>query len=464
MFLSCTGVVECNEIYVTAKCTVDKYQERKKLKEKRSKEEKAFLQYLSTLEKDELIVLVDRFAPKEYRCEIALKDAPKEEIYNFLHKIEKELISAPEDRDLLMFRPGDFLDYCVEYLNKLKMIINKAPYEAFDILILLSKNIESAEENGYLYCERYDYYSHDDEFFDYDYYNEQVTILINAIDNPRIQADIFYKYAMFCKNSDYFSISYENLDIKEKMLLLPYLDDIGSFACYEYIAKLLSYEEKVRFLKSRPNDHRVFNALTALYMEHGDKEKAIAYVETLLQDSFQNDYVEFLIQKGSVSTQRIEAFVQEAIMRSCYRHSELIMKYISKCEDVARIEALLEKRCPDTYYSYLKREKRIEEMHALLARVPQRRFAFYKEYKERYPDEAIAFLQENISEELAYTGDKHYRSIVEYLKILRELLSKSEFDTIISKLKVEYRRRRNFTAMLDKYFVSGQDLHERVDG
>ena len=73
-------------------------------------------------------------------------------------------------------------------------------------------------------------------------------------------------------------------------------------------------------------------------------------------------------------------------------------------------------------------------------------------------------MQENISEELAYTGDKHYRSIVEYLKILRELLTKSEFDTIISKLKVEYRRRRNFTAMLDKYFVSGQDSHERVDG
>jgi hypothetical protein len=423
------------------------------MKENTSVEKRAFLQYLSTLEKDELIALVDRFAPRQYKREIALKDATIEEISPLLHKIKKEMLESLERDDVLMFQPGKFLDQCVQYIDELKMNVNKAPEEVFDIVLLLSRKIKNAEEDGYLYCETYDYYGNDDEFFDYDYYSDQVTMLINAIDDPQKQADIFYQYAMFCKNSEYFGVSYEKLEIKEKVLLIPYLDDIDTFSCYEYLSPLLSYEKKVHFLKSKTNDHRVFKALTALYMEHGDKEKAIAYVETLLEDSFQDEYVEFLIQNGAASTQRIHAFLEEAIRQNCYWHSKLIMKYIGKCGDTEQIEALLEKKCPDTYYSYLKRHKRIEEMHALLPRVPQRHFAFYKAYKEHYPDEAIAFLRENITRELAYTGDNHYRAIVEYLKPLKELLSKSEFDTMVSKLKVEYKRRRNFTAMLDKYFA-----------
>jgi uncharacterized Zn finger protein len=430
--------------------TVKDKQSKVKSEKDTAKEEKIFLEYLSHLSKDELITLIDRFAPKQYKREIVLKDASLEEVSPLLHKIKREINTLLNDESLL-YNPGKFLDTCVEYIDELKIVVNIVPVQVFDTVLMLTKGIERAENEGYLYCESYNYYDGNDEFFDYDYYSDKVIMLLNAIDDPKQQIDAFCRYAKYCKDSDYFFILYKKLKIREKHLLIPLLDEIHTLELYNYMAALLSYEKKEHFLKEFDPD-KVFETLTALYMEYGKKDEALAYVESLLENFFKKEYAEFLIETGNLSSRKIQSFIEKAIELNCHWNNEFIMKNIKTCESLETVEVLFEKRCPDQFYDYLKRQKRMEEMHKLLHRIPHRRFEFYKKYKKKYQDEAILFFKKYISEELSYTGNEHYRNIAEYLKLLRELISKSEFDAMVSKLKIEYKRRRNFVAILDDYF------------
>ncbi len=413
-------------------------------------EDSDFLHYLSGLSKEELVELLNRFAPLQYRREVALRHASAAELSPVLAKLERDIDSLLNDEALLR-DPGSFLDAAIRLLDELKIVVNKAPEKVFDIVIDLTKRIERAENEGYLYCESYDFYYSGDEYFDFDYYSERVATLINMVSDPEKQADAFYRYAIYCKRSDYFYLSYEKLEISERKLLLPYLDEIGTLALYDYISDLLPFERKESFLK-RFEANKVFPILTTLYLEYGHKDKAIAYAESLLERSFKKEYAEFLIEAGTASPERIRDFVEKAVGEKCHWNNDFIIKYIDKCGSTETLEVLFENNCPHQFYDYLEKQKRIDEMHALLGRVPEKRLDFYRKYKKHYKDEAIVFFKQSINNELPQTGKTHYYAIAEHLKHLKALIPKTQFDTIVAKLKTEYKRRRNFVEILNNYF------------
>ena len=70
-----------------------------------------------------------------------------------------------------------------------------------------------------------------------------------------------------------------------------------------------------------------------------------------------------------------------------------------------------------------------------------------------YAEEAIVFFKQVISEELKYTGDTHYTNIANALSHLKPLLPEEIFKTMVSRLKREYKRRRNFVKLLEKRFA-----------
>ena len=75
-------------------------------------------------------------------------------------------------------------------------------------------------------------------------------------------------------------------------------------------------------------------------------------------------------------------------------------------------------------------------------------------YKKHYPEEAINFYQQVITEELAYTGDTHYTNIANALSHLQLLLPREVFDARVYKLKTEYKRRPNFVKILERRFAT----------
>jgi len=75
-----------------------------------------------------------------------------------------------------------------------------------------------------------------------------------------------------------------------------------------------------------------------------------------------------------------------------------------------------------------------------------------KKYKEIYKKEAIELFQQEIQKNLKMTGNSYYEEIGEYLFHLKPLIDADEFNTMIHNFKSEYKRRRNFVAVLEERF------------
>ncbi|PHS36825.1 MAG: hypothetical protein COB07_11910 [Sulfurovum sp.] len=130
------------------------------------------------------------------------------------------------------------------------------------------------------------------------------------------------------------------------------------------------------------------------------------------------------------------------------------MKHIKRCDHIAELESYFEKKKPHWYYDYLEADKRVEEMHSILQILESNKLSFFTKYKHNYRDEAIEFFKAEINRELEFTGNHHYENIASYLKELQTLVGKEPFDTMVYKLKIEFKRRRNFVKILNARFGS----------
>jgi len=196
----------------------------------------------------------------------------------------------------------------------------------------------------------------------------------------------------------------------------------------------------------------VFGLLVNLYLENDKKDLAIDYVENLIKEKFELDYIEKLMDITKISKERLRAFILQAMENGGYRDYDFTLKYINKIEDRKEIELLLKEKTLGRYYQLLQQEERVAEMFELLDKLSNKKEKFFKKYKKEYPTEATAFFRAEIEENLKPTGNEYYQKIAEYLTHLKELIEEEEFDMMVRGLKLEYKRRRNLVKILEKRF------------
>jgi hypothetical protein len=416
--------------------------------EKKNHEKDVFMSHLNTLSKEHLVTLVDRFAPRTYKIEVIMKNASNTEINASLHVIERAIEFSLHD-DKLFYDPSAFLDVAVGHLECLASHVNCATEQVFETVFDFISDIEEKNDEGYLYSDGY-YYDVDD-YFDFDYFSEKILGMIDRIDNPKMQAEIFLDFASLCEDSDYMHIDYDSVKIKQKNLLVEGIDEISNLSFYGYIKELLAFEQKIAYLHHFPADN-VAVEIVALYEANGQKEKAVVYVEKLLADGFKIAYADLILKLIEVSKERLQTFVKQAIDGNEYTAYDFIAKYIKRCDNIADLESYFEKKKPHWYYDYLEADKRVEEMHDMLRILESNKLSFFTKYKHSYKDEAIDFFQTEINKELEFTGNSYYETIASYLKELQTLIEKEPFSTMVQRLKVEFKRRRNFVKILNDRF------------
>ncbi len=253
------------------------------------------------------------------------------------------------------------------------------------------------------------------------------------------------------EESNYLHFSYENLDIEDKREVLQYFDNDSPLSFYYFIEELLTFEEKESFLLAQDLEG-VYKKLIYIYLENDKKELAIKIVEDLLKERFDVEYVEQLAKLSDISDERFRGFVRKAIEERGYRSFDFIADGLKRVDNKKELEALWKKRDLYAYYKYLEREKRIDEMFALLKKLPEKKESFFKQNKEAYPKEAMEFFNAQIEENLRTTGDNYYRAIADALFQLKSLIDEDEFHLRVERLKSEYKRRRNFVAILEMKF------------
>lgn len=409
-------------------------------------QESIVLSYFETLSKSELIELLMEFSPENFKKEIILKDAPVEELNIRINEIASSIQYDIDDEELL-YNPEQFQEKISEYMENLKIFVNQNPDEVFEIVFELAVEIEEKQENGYLYIDDY----HNEEYFDFDVFSDEIMALINKVQDRKSQLRLFMAFGALANSSDYLPFSYEKLEIEDKRDLLQFFDKESSLSFYSFIEELLSFEEKESFLLTHDLKN-VYEILITIYLENGKKELAINIVEKLLKEKFELEYVEQLLALTEVSAERFRGFVSQVIKESSYRGFNFIVDGLKKVENPKALEALWKDKNVSEYYNYLEQEKRIEEMFDLLDKLSHNKEKFFKKYKEAYQKEAITFFNAQIEENLKTTGDNHYRAIADALFQLKTLIEKDVFILKVQRLKNTYKRRRNFISILEQRF------------
>ena len=415
---------------------------------------KQFLVYLSGLEKEELVTLVDRFAPENYRIEVAMRDASEQDTEKAMKQLEA-LMSHRMQENHLLYDPNAFFDKVEEYLEMLGAYLAKVPEKVFEMVFDLAEKITDLNDEGYLYCDSY--YS-ECEYFDYDSFSKKIVEMINRVDDAKIQADTIVDFASMCEASDYLHFDYSLIEVQNKKLLIDACEDVDSLSFYDFMSEVLDFDQRMTFLE-RFSDNEMAMRKVALLENYGKKEDAVRYLEALLSKKFSIIYVEYLLKLTKISQVRLNQLVLQAIESSEYNAYDFVVEHIEKCHEMEKLEKQMKKLKPYWYYKYLSMQQRVEEMHAMLKTMPHEKYDFFKKYKKRYPEESINFYQQVITEELAYTGDTHYTNIAKVLSYLQSLLPKEIFDARVYKLKIEYKRRRNFVKILEQQFST---LHKAL--
>ena len=411
-----------------------------------SSKNNAFIEYLNGLSKEELFELVVKFAPTNFKKEIALKKGTQNELKIYLNIIESEIFSDLSDEELL-HNPEGFQKSISEHLEKLSSFVNSANNRVFKIIFTMVKEIEKKEEEGYLYNDYYRY----KECFEYDILSNEIITLINKIEDKKVQIEIFVDFIKVVEASDYVPLSYEKLEIKDKKLLSEHIYDIHNLPFYYYIREFLLFEEKEKFLQSFKDPLHSFSNLIDLYVNEGQKEVALEYVEHLLSTSLKIEYIEKILEFRDVSLEELKSYIYFAIKDSVSRNFNFIMQNMAKFEDRTEFEIALYKESVNYYYIYLEKEKRVKEMFLILSELPLKKESFFHHYKKAYPMDARLFYEKEIRQNLKTTGDNYYEKIEKYLSHLKEIISKEDFDSKIQGLRDNYKRRINFMKRLKRF-------------
>ena len=425
----------------------------KMIAEDDKKEKVVFLDQLNKMTKQELMTLVDRFASVNYRKSIVIQQLPEHDVALSLKKIQSSIQHTLRS-DNFMYDPEGLSNVAMDYLSELSAHSNIVPSETFDIVLWFAKEIEKLEDEGYLYQESCSSWYDGDAFFDYENFSNAMIEMLGKIDEPTIQAEMVLKSVKFCNGSNHFYFDYSLLLLKDKKLLIFALDELEDLEFYNYVKDVVPYEQQISYLKKFETG-TVTSEIVDAYVKHGERTNAIDFIKSLLMKKFDLDNALLMLELVPVHKMEksyLYTLVEEAIKSHDYRAYAFIESYIQKCDNVANLEKILKKYKIHWYYTYLDKYNRVEEMHTVLNKVSHEKAKFYKKYKQRYKEEAITFYKSCINENLPFTGNQYYDQITSDLKELRPLISKEEFTTIVSKLKIDFKRRRNFIQRLNEKF------------
>jgi hypothetical protein len=400
------------------------------------------LDYLKTLSKDELINLVIKFAPEDFRQDI---DISKEETDSYLNEIVSNISTLLED-DGLLYDPISFQNIVSSYMKKLKSFNKNSVDRVFEIIFDLVYSIENRSDEGYLYI---DHYNNNEEYFDFDILELEIIEIIKKIESKDKQIEIFMKFSEVSYSSCYISFDFNTLKVDDKQIFLKYFNQDSNLNFYIYIEELLSFDIKEKYLLAQPTN-LVYSLIVDLYIENGKESLAIDYLEALLQEKYNLDYLKILLSIKDIPKEKLRVFILQAIECSVYQNLNFIFENINRVDNSDEIEGLLKDKSLDYYYQFLEKEKRIPEIFKLLNKLSDKQENFYQKYKSLYPEEARVFFKAGIKENLKSTGNQYYDIIANYLTHLREIIDENEFIVMVDNLKSEYKRRPNFIAILNR--------------
>jgi len=431
---------------------------------KDQKSEKIIEQHLASLSKDELKDLVMQFAPKQFWVAVKNKYSDKSDAQKTFENVRYNIESLFEDDDIL-HEKEDFDIALDKEIFKLSGLEHLLKNEIGELLLYIISKVNDALDAGYLYDQYEDeVYEASEEFVDYVAgfltdlnFEEKTSFLSNLYARLTEQSyDTFDSLYDVCENA--YSES-EFPEVKEMLLhSFKSLSPVFTQSCYERVRHLLNAAEKELILIEIQNrNSKWVLELAKLFDLQGKSAKAVQALEGWLMVNRngmdENVYTLFLDMSAKANLNMVDA--AKFAITECPRCSVMqkISTLISNKSLLSEYEIILEKKSDSQFLKYLDTENRISEAVAYIKRSKNIWHGdilnFYKKHKLTIPADAEEFFCKEINKNLEFTGDSYYETIAEILKELRQINS-TLTDGYLSKIRTEYKRRRNLIAILAK--------------
>lgn len=434
-----------------------------------------FRAYLETLEKEELLELVLRFAPETYEQSILLRFADRETKLKAFNRGKKR-IEKLFRREL--YDIEDFEENLDEIVEELRVLWPHLPEELTGLFVDIIGRVSDSFEEGYLY----DHYG--DSSYDGLVFGAYLAEFAAGLPAPLLE-NLLPKIWEAINGMGY--TTFENffreflkrlppehfVPLKDAVLTHELLFDLDQWSqkeYYEIIQPVLSETERLSLLEELGATNEYFTLKLSEYWEgKSEINKAVQILAEQLISSGDRPYYGHSSDRGALYRKRIELeekhFDGTETPLFCLHYiselpSEETLRYVGQTipQKQKDFEAILEQKNPSALAVYLEKENRLVEIPPLFEKYPDRfwgygeasPYAFFRRHKNIFQKGALKVFEHVLEQELLHTGDRHYEVVTKTLLEIRSLKDPDAFRRQLIEIKAAYKRRRNLMALLNE--------------
>ena len=452
-----------------------------------AKEEKAksdFEKYVDNLPIDELRKLVLQFAPENFREEVTIKqNLKKGNTKKVTQAFSKAATPIKKLFDGDLYDINEFVEKTDKALAKLRPFwqthSDKIATELANFIKKVDNAFDEGELSGY-YHEGYDDYCEDS--YEAEEVSAYIGEFIGAIPNDKrktallkllkAKENLGYTICNSMESAIITAIPKEDLpqfaNLVLEIDLFKYFnrtdDDI---ALYEKIEPYLNDDQKEKILLENETNSWFNFALAKHYETKADYQKAYDTLAEYFRNAETNSYTYGNEFKHSQ---------YQMIIRLCDENLGgkntlyWIEKYLQKTPSVgsfqtaikhrpekrATFETYLEQNHVTKFVTILEQEKRLQEVIELFKTYPNKFedsddiYEFFQRHKLLFPNEATPVFKKELDVHLQEAKQYHYERVGEIISELQPILSDSDFYSLVSGIKLKYKRRTNLMGILGR--------------
>ncbi|MDX9806740.1 MAG: SWIM zinc finger family protein [bacterium] len=419
--------------------------------------------YLNSISKDELVLLVMKFAPENFVMEIRNRELPVTDAIEVFRKTEKKIRKFFED-DELLYDPEGMEKSLMIQLNHLKGLESSMITETGELLLFIIRSIETAFNEGYLYIDNHygDEYFESEDFCQYviEYVKqlpfEVKTNFVKELDQA-LNEMTYDTFSTIQESYHRFFSVHERKDLKLFVKLDGEIPHTMVSRLYKFLEPVLSPDEKeaiLRTISSSDADHFLSFCVQL------SKQNRYAEVMNLIRDDSDgfkplHDFRVaeiYLVAAHKLNINMDE--ISEEVLKHCPEISILRKIKALKGTVGSNCEAIVKHKNPEDLLTFYEEEDRMKDALDMI-REPKLFydnviFGFYRRNNKRFPEEAEAFLKRRIEEDLANTGKKHYERIAESLDLMKRINPRRS-QRIADEIRANFKKRSSLIQIIRRF-------------
>ena len=419
--------------------------------------------YLDSLSHEELVMLVDKYAPSQYRAEIINRNSGKPEAKAIFRKTRNKIENLFQDEELL-FSPSEFEGALLNNLNKLIGFESHLKDETGKLILFIIEEVNSAFDSGYLYLEDYQ----GDDFFESVEFCDFVVGFVRHlefIEKIEFLQDLdeslnCVEYSTFEQIGLDFSDYFQNNERKMiSEFLLKNVDRLSiSFISrlYKGISDILKEPGRIKLLKRLKEENETdLIEYCSILMSNEKDEEAFTELESIIlsERAIWNPEINLLyLELSMVLCKDLRTAAIRAI-NNCPIAKVLLQIKCMNISEYSEISSILKNKNPEEYLICLEKEKSFVEAVDFMnsGKVNEyQTFGFYKRNKMHIVADAEKFFVNRINKELPFTGESHYMKIAEALDQI-SAINKERAGMISDELHTKYKRRTSLIKMISRF-------------